>query len=67
MLILLCIPSPDKQNIHPFLAGCGLVYSDQSGDFVNTYAGDYINGRRLNGNGDWFGANKNNSVLVTLN
>jgi len=56
LLILFRVPSPDKQNMYPYLTGCGLVYSDQVGDFVDAYANDANGGRALqDDNGeDWF-------------
>jgi len=59
ILLLLRVPSPDKSNVYPYLTGCGLVYSNQIGDFVNAYAGNANNnGRSLgeegNGGEDYF-------------
>lgn len=54
LLVLLGVPSPEIRNIHPYLTGCNLVYSDQIGDFVEQYAGNY-RGRMLEGNDDLFG------------
>ena len=58
LLLLFRVPSPDKQKAyHPYLTGCGLVFSDQIGDAANAYANN-DGGRSLAGNeeGDWFDA-----------
>lgn len=54
LLVLFRVPSPNKNNIHPYLTGCSLVYSDQIGDFVEKYASNYRR-RELGGNEDLFG------------
>jgi membrane associated rhomboid family serine protease len=53
LLIVFRVPSPDERNVHPYLTGCNLVYSDQIGEFVEKYANGY-NGRMLQGNDDVF-------------
>mmetsp|Transcript_7288 Transcript_7288/g.16009 ORF Transcript_7288/g.16009 Transcript_7288/m.16009 type:complete len:127 (-) Transcript_7288:193-573(-) len=53
IILLFRLPTPDKHNIHPYLTGCSLVYSDQIGNFVSAYAD---NGRALaegNDGEDW--------------
>ena len=47
LLLVFRIPKPDVHNVYPYLTGCGLVYSDQVGDFVNAYAGGAGGGGRL--------------------
>jgi hypothetical protein len=44
IILLLRVPSPDKHNLYPYQTGCRLVYSDQVGDIVNSYANG---GRRV--------------------
>lgn len=52
LLVLFRVPRPDELNVHPYLTGCGLVYSDSVGSFVNAYANG--GGRSLQEGGDYF-------------
>jgi len=52
ILVLLRVPSPEKHNMYPYLTGCGLVYSDRIGDFVNAYANNANNDGRSLGEDD---------------